>query len=214
MFDTDYSATEILRLQDTTHETVPLAVHDVKLTWSFLKNSFVSSVLLYNFPPETGGDESLPASVDHEPVTAADNVQRTVAETLQYLSSPCQRPSVEDMNTPPEQTEGDASVVTPPYHPTVDNSGNISNAVSAGSPDPDDSMNSLDTDQIKKLNMVRNVERRREEEPRLWCNSLLQACRTLIEDSLRAPREQGNGTIPRESGGDALVAERIVEGVS
>ncbi|KAK4687139.1 hypothetical protein P7C73_g2981, partial [Tremellales sp. Uapishka_1] len=185
-------------IQDPQTEELPLAVHDLKLVWSFMINGFISSPFTPHFPNLSTKPprDTLPPGMELYPARTIRSLDDVLEETYHLLSG----------ETGPKE----------PATPLPEQS---SMSLEQSSPIGDDSLEQVQEDQsdassdrsfVAKKKEEKPSEREFAKEPWIWANSLVDECMTLVRGA--GGRETG-GEKDRsmDPGAKSLVDERICD---
>ena len=205
-----FTCLEIARAasQDQSSDTLSIAMHDLKLAWSFMQNGFVASPFQRHFPSlATASEDILPTSIDVYPTHTTRELAAVMSETMRRLSSPSESALPSSQRTADYASPGQA-----------EHSVNSSFAISSPSETTHtraksaDASQSPDTVDVKK-DIVKMPMRQLDEQPLVWANTLLAQCEALVERAVSGPTASGetpSDPLPRrDPGGDSLYAERV-----
>lgn len=185
--------------QDPSHDTLPSATHDLKLTWSFLQNGFISSPFLRHFPNilKRPPDEVLPADLQPNPHRHGRPLEEVLRETMSRLlqareavASPV--PVVEESLS--SQAMSESIDVEPTEIASV-----------PSSPDTVDRPLPVEEQPVK---------RRLEKEPWVWANTLVRELERLVGGAVKSKEARGRTLATLDPGGEGIFVCRMVEGVS
>jgi len=154
---------EMARAAGSADDAPPLPSHDLKLTWSFMKNGFVDSRFRQHFPhvPEAKTDV-LPSSIPAPVTPAATDLDAVLRKTMVHLTS------------------STAATDLIPSPPAFDTSFPASETPTRGrTPEP---MSSPDTmaSPSRSARTEAPIVRVQELEPWSWANALVAQCRDII----------------------------------
>ena len=204
----DKLSVEIARsaAQDPSQVTLPTAMHDLKLAWSFMQIGFVASPFQRNFPnlPTGPPDDLLPATTDPHSNPYGRNLQDVLDDTLNKLSSSSgpMLPASQRTDDQASPSQWDQSIESTLAESSMayESPTKALSMSAASSPDVMDMKQ-----RIEEPVVVRHVE----DEPWVWANTLLEQCEELVKHAV-VSKEHAISTplIARDPGGGSLYAER------
>lgn len=178
---------------------LPIAVFDLKLVWSFIKNGFVDSKFRQAFPnvPEAK-DDILPSSAIVERPPAKTNLDSVMRATLSRLTAP---PRPELLASPPILADQSYSSHGSPLRGGIEHS-----------PEPMSSPDTMGSPGASHSEPP--IERVPALEPWSWVNALVAICKDIITTAHpRAPvasTERTDGVASAVS--ESFLSERVIDG--
>lgn len=186
------------RITASADDALPVPTHDVKLVWSFMKNSFMHPRLAVNFPrdPDAANDV-LPPNVPPKAPPVSSALDAVLRQTLSRLGA---TPAPEGLASPPPF--GDHSLDSISASPLPVSPGPVPSS-------PDTAGGGAE------MREERPIERHPEVEPLTWANTLLSVCSDIVNSVTPKYPQQSKtddtllAAIPPET----FLSERTIEGV-
>ena len=201
--------------QDPSQDTLPTALHDLKLTWSFMQSGFVASSFQRYFPSleSRPPDDCLPSGTYSRSSRSIRQIDNAIHDTFRTLSTPprasldtSQR--MEAVATPTQRDDSTTTSFAVSSPADITPTKNLS-LESLPSPISDERYKPADDAPLRDL----------KQEPWFWANTLVAQCGNLIGTATmgKSTAKSADSLADFSSldpGGASLFAERSVGKVS